>query len=142
MWPDDEPQERRLAEGTIAGSDLSGPPQAADVGGVGAAAAAEDNQARQERRQPGVAGRQRVRVTAVEVGGLVELGVASLRGVVPDAENAVRPRPGRPRLTCDTLLERLLDMGWVGAVDHEILGAGRSVYLGDRRRQQGSVREP
>src|SRR5215831_10769813 len=141
MWPDDEPQERRLAEGTIAGSDLSGPPQAADVGGVGAAAAAEDNQARQERRQPGVAGRQRVRVTAVQVGGLVKFGVASLGGVVPDAENTGCPGPGRPRLTCNAAVERRLDVAGVGAVDHEVLGAGRGVYLGDRRRQRSSVRE-
>jgi hypothetical protein len=58
------------------------------VRGVRAAAAAKDNQARQKRCQPGVAGRQRVEIAAIEIRGLVDFGAASFGRVVPDADTS------------------------------------------------------
>jgi len=119
-----------------------GLPQVPDVSGVRATAAAKDYQVRQVRCQQRVVGSQHRQVTAVEISGLVEFGMASLGRVVTQAENAVFPGPERSWLARTVqLVEGRRDVAGMRAVDHEVLGASRRVYLSDRGTQQGPVRE-
>ncbi len=69
-------------------------------------------------------------VAAIECLGLVQFGVAEGRGVGSDAAEA--GRPGR------AVLEQLVEVGWVGAGDHEVGGVavGRGVDGLDRRAER------
>ena len=109
-------------------------PHGGDVAGVGAAAAADEGQVRQLRAQRVLRRGQLDRVALVELGGRVELRVAEGRRVRPEPDDARAPvagvgQPGG-------------DVGGVGAVDHEVVGAALGVDLGDGGRQRRAVRQP
>src|SRR4029453_7320926 len=78
-----------------------------DVTVIGAAASAEDDQLRMEPAQLGVASGKLGGITAVELLGLVELGVAERGSVGPDAANPAGPRRAR--------FEHGLEVGRMGA---------------------------
>src|SRR3982751_5000993 len=81
---------------------------------VGAAAAAEDTQVGEPRREGAVFASELLRVAAVELGVGVEFLVAAARGVGANAADALQP---------GALVAQLgLEMAGMGAVDHHVLG--------------------
>ena len=119
-------------------SSLVGAPRREDrchMPGVRAAAAAEHRDGGQSVTQCGVPGAEVDRVALVELGRLVELGMAPRRRVRPQADEPLQPRP----IGC----QRIREVGGVRAVDHEIRGAGAGlgVHLLDRFAQRLARRE-
>jgi PAP2 superfamily len=102
---------------------------------VGAAAAAQDGEAREVVAQSCVTRAEVLRVARVERRGLVQLGMALARGVGAQSAQSRRPRSGR--------VQEVRKVGRVGAVDAVVGGGatGRVVHALDSRPERGAVGE-
>src|SRR5688500_6416872 len=107
-----------------------------DVAVVGSATAAHDVQLPQSFLELSVLRTQLGRIADVELGRLVQFGVAFAGGVRPQPAQPARPRLAR--------VEHVLEVRGMGAVDHVVGRVGRRgcVYLLERRTQALPGRKP